>query len=71
MAEPLEEAIPRRQAEDHDRNPRQPRYHVILWNDNDHSYAYVITMLAEIFGHPPERDFRWPRRSIPRDASSS
>ena len=28
---------------------RQPRYHVILWNDEDHSYAYVINMLAELF----------------------
>jgi len=29
---------------------RQPRYHVILWNDDDHSYEYVIKMLQELFG---------------------
>ena len=29
----------------------QPRYNVILWNDNAHSYAYVIAMLMELFGH--------------------
>lgn len=31
---------------------RQPRYHVVLWNDNDHTYEYVIAMLAELFAHP-------------------
>jgi ATP-dependent Clp protease adaptor protein ClpS len=31
---------------------RQPRYHVILWNDDDHSYEYVIDMMAELFAHP-------------------
>lgn len=36
---------------------RQPRYHVVLWNDNDHTYEYVITMLKQLFGHPPERGF--------------
>ena len=31
---------------------RQPRYHVILWNDNDHTYQYVVAMLQQLFGHP-------------------
>jgi ATP-dependent Clp protease adaptor protein ClpS len=30
---------------------RQPRYHVVLWNDDDHTYAYVIAMLRRLFGH--------------------
>lgn len=34
---------------------RQPRYHVILWDDDDHSYDYVIRMMAELFGHPVEK----------------
>jgi ATP-dependent Clp protease adaptor protein ClpS len=37
---------------------RQPRYHVILWNDDDHTYQYVIAMLRKLFGHPPERGFK-------------
>ena len=37
---------------------RQPPYHVILLNDDDHSYAYVIAMLKELFGHPTEKGFR-------------
>lgn len=32
---------------------RQPRYHVILWNDDDHTYQYVVAMLRRLFGHPP------------------
>lgn len=34
---------------------RQPRYNVILWDDSDHSFDYVIMMLKELFGHPRER----------------
>lgn len=33
-----------------DRRP-QPRYHVRLWDDNHHTYLYVIRMLRELFGH--------------------
>lgn len=36
---------------------RQPPYHVILLNDDDHTYQYVIHMLQALFGHPPERGF--------------
>jgi ATP-dependent Clp protease adaptor protein ClpS len=36
---------------------RQPPYHVILLNDDDHTYEYVIRMLGELFGHPEERAF--------------
>jgi ATP-dependent Clp protease adaptor protein ClpS len=36
---------------------RQPRYHVILWNDDDHTHEYVIEMMAKLFGHPREKGF--------------
>jgi ATP-dependent Clp protease adaptor protein ClpS len=36
---------------------RQPPYHVILLNDDDHTYEYVILMLGQLFGHQPERAF--------------
>jgi ATP-dependent Clp protease adaptor protein ClpS len=32
----------------------QPLYHVVLLDDDDHSYDYVIQMLMELFGHPWE-----------------
>ena len=28
---------------------RQPRYHVILWDDPEHTYDYVIRMMKELF----------------------
>jgi ATP-dependent Clp protease adaptor protein ClpS len=37
---------------------KQPPYHVILLNDDDHTYEYVIRMLGELFGHPAERAFQ-------------
>jgi ATP-dependent Clp protease adaptor protein ClpS len=37
---------------------RIPPYHVVLLNDDDHSYQYVITMLQQIFGYPPEKGFQ-------------
>lgn len=41
-----------------DRKPkRQPPYHVILWDDDDHSYEYVIEMMKILFRHPIERGF--------------
>src|SRR5260370_6548883 len=41
-----------------ERVKKQPPYHVILLNDDDHSYQYVIQMLMELFGHPPEKGFQ-------------
>jgi len=35
----------------------QPPYNVILLNDDDHTYEYVIEMLGKLFGHPPEKAF--------------
>lgn len=32
-----------------------PKYHVLLWDDEHHSFEYVIRMLKELFGHPEEK----------------
>ncbi len=38
------------------KEPREvPRYHVVLWNDDDHTYEYVIRMLKALFGHTKEK----------------
>ena len=29
-----------------------PPYNVILRDDNDHTYEYVVEMLRKVFGHP-------------------
>ncbi|MBK8092559.1 MAG: ATP-dependent Clp protease adaptor ClpS [Verrucomicrobiaceae bacterium] len=37
------------------RQPRfEPPWHVILINDDEHSFEYVIDMMADIFGHSRE-----------------
>ena len=42
-----------------DHRPKnQPPYNVILLNDNDHTYDYVIGMLRKLFGCTPERAFQ-------------
>jgi len=38
-----------------------PRYRVILLDDNDHTYEYVIEMLGKIFGHSPSTAFKMAR----------
>ena len=32
-----------------------PPYHVVLLDDNDHTYDYVIDMLRSLFGHSAEQ----------------
>lgn len=36
---------------------KAPRYNVVLLDDNDHTYDYVIEMLVELFGHSRLRSF--------------
>ncbi|HBJ38717.1 MAG TPA: Clp protease ClpS [Planctomycetaceae bacterium] len=47
----------RDQQRDH-RAKQQPRYNVILWDDPDHSYEYVIVMVKELFRKPIETGFQ-------------
>jgi ATP-dependent Clp protease adaptor protein ClpS len=49
VAVPVKKASNRRQT-----RPRPvilPRYHVVLLNDDDHTYDYVIEMLTNLFSH--------------------
>jgi len=49
----------RREDLDQDRQrQKQPRYHVVLWDDNEHTYRYVIDMLRRLFGFTREQSFR-------------
>ena len=34
---------------------------VILWDDDDHSYEYVVLMMRQIFGHPFPKGFEIAR----------
>jgi ATP-dependent Clp protease adaptor protein ClpS len=40
------------------RRKRQPRYHVLLWDDSEHTYDYVVSMLQQLFGHPFEKAYQ-------------
>lgn len=59
VAEPLDVAVkePVRQVSDPQRK-RQPRYHVVLWDDEDHTYTYVVDMLKQLFAMPKENGFK-------------
>lgn len=35
-----------------------PPFNVVLLDDNDHSYDYVIEMLMKVFGHGQERAYQ-------------
>lgn len=38
-----------------------PRYHLILLDDNDHTYDYVIELLGRVFGYGKEKSFALAR----------
>jgi ATP-dependent Clp protease adaptor protein ClpS len=49
----------KRQLEQPKQLPQQePSWHVILLDDDDHTFRYVVEMLEDIFGHSVEVGFR-------------
>ena len=50
----LEELVPSKR-QTNPKPMRQPRYHVLLWDDDEHTFAYVIKMVRELFGHSLEK----------------
>lgn len=46
---------PKSRKEEHHKERRQPLYHVILLNDDDHSFDYVIRLCQKLFGHPQDK----------------
>ena len=49
--------LPDTDVEEEQKTRRQPPYNVVLLNDDDHTYEYVIEMLKALFGHPVEKGF--------------
>ena len=43
-----------------------PPYHVVLLNDDDHTYDYVIEMLGTLFGYNPTKGFLMADQLNPR-----
>ena len=40
---------------------KAPLYNVVLWNDDYHTYDYVIIMLQKLFGYPVEQGYQMAR----------
>ena len=53
----LPESIVKTRPKREEKIKRLPPYHVILHNDDDHTFDYVIHMMQRLFGHPVEKGF--------------
>lgn len=42
---------PKAEADPESKTRRQPPYHVILLNDEEHTFDYVIELIVKLFGH--------------------
>ena len=49
------------QVDEQTKQKQQPRYNVILWDDNDHTYTYVIRMLRSLFHVPHAKAYKLAR----------
>jgi ATP-dependent Clp protease adaptor protein ClpS len=57
VEQPVVDTVRRKQEKRRSKPKRQPPYNVVLLDDNDHSYAYVVHMLQKLFGHPAEKGY--------------
>jgi len=57
MSDPLTlPAVPKPRTQE--KTKRQPPYNVVLLDDDDHTFEYVITMLQQLFGYPREKGYQ-------------
>ena len=56
--EPEQETVRKSRPKKQDKPRRQPRYNVVLWDDDHHTYEYVIVMMMDLFGHSPEKSYK-------------
>jgi ATP-dependent Clp protease adaptor protein ClpS len=55
---PIETKIRQRRPQKSAAPPKKlPPYNVVLINDDDHTYDYVVEMLSSLFGYNPTRGF--------------
>lgn len=55
VAQPVAETVLKPRDEQKKKPRRQPRYSVILWDDQEHTPEYVVRMMQKLFGHPVEK----------------
>jgi len=54
VAEPIvsTQTAPRSKTDPRTQTRRQPPYHVVILNDEEHTFDYVIELLTKLFAHP-------------------
>ena len=60
LDEPEVMVVTRKQPE-RSKPKRQPRYHVVLWDDSEHTFEYVIMMMQQLFGFTFERGWQFAK----------
>lgn len=59
MTEPI--TLPREKTSEEEKTRHMPMYNVVLLDDDDHTYDYVIHMLRRLFGFTVEKAFLMAR----------
>jgi ATP-dependent Clp protease adaptor protein ClpS len=54
-------SAPKRKTAQSTETRRQPPYHVVILNDEEHTFDYVIELLTKLFGHalPTAEELTW------------
>jgi ATP-dependent Clp protease adaptor protein ClpS len=52
------DATPKRRSRASPKPRKLPPYNVVLMNDDDHTYEYVVEMLKALFGFPDNKGFK-------------
>ncbi|QDS97893.1 ATP-dependent Clp protease adaptor ClpS [Adhaeretor mobilis] len=47
--------VPQKERAKEKQRRRQPKYNVLLWDSDDHTFTYVEALLRELFGHQREQ----------------
>lgn len=58
VVEPKEDTQNETARENKKKPGKQPRYNVILWDDADHSFDYVVLLMKDLFRQPIESGFQ-------------
>ncbi len=58
IAEPMFQTVRRRKTRRRSKPKHQPRYNVVLWDDDEHTYSYVVAMLMQLFGYTREKAYQ-------------
>ena len=58
----MTETVARPREEQGQKTQGLPPYNVVLLDDEDHSYEYVIFMLRKVFGHPVNKGYEMAKK---------